>query len=143
MEHTSEKASLEDYDLVHGLGDELTPDMMVNIWNFSNRRHLESVWHWHTTGERIWAKTVNAGISRELGVGVDELEKFRFAGMMISEDRAKAFMTDEERMLAEHVESFVDEMFEEFDFDEFFAEKAAAEAEESMLESLLNDDVEE
>jgi hypothetical protein len=88
MEHTSEKASLEDYDLVHGLGDELTPDMMVNIWNFSNRRHLEATWHWHTTGERIWAKTVNAGIAKELGIEGDELERFVFAGMMIEEDRS-------------------------------------------------------
>jgi hypothetical protein len=140
MEHTSEKASLEDYDLVHGLGDELTPDMMVNIWNFSSRRHLEAVWHWHTTGERIWAKTVNAGIAQELGIEQDDLARFTFAGMMIAEDRAEAFMTDEDRAMRDHVNDVVDQFMDEFDFDSFYAEKTAHQAEEDMLESMLNDD---
>jgi hypothetical protein len=140
MTYTYEIASLDDYGLVHGLGDELTPDMMVAIWNFSSRRHMEAVWHWHTTGERIWAKTVNAGIAKELGIEGDELERFVFAGMMIEEDRSTANMTDEERELKEEVNEFVDEFMEDFDFDMFYAEKAAAEAEEAMLEDMLKEE---
>jgi hypothetical protein len=141
MTHVYEKASLEDYGLVCGLGDDLTPDMMVAIYQFANRRQLESVFHWHNTGERIWAKTVNQGICAELGIEREELDKYTFAGMMIEEDRTE--MTEEEVEFREHVESMVDEFLEEFDFDAFYAEKEQRDAEERLLSELLNDEQEQ
>jgi hypothetical protein len=140
MDIDIEHKTIQDFGLTYGMEEDLTPDLMVAVWNFCNHRHLEATIHRYHTGDRIWAKTINKGICEELGIEEFELEQFRFAGMMIEEERQSKNMTEEERELKEHVEAMVDEFLEEFDFDTFYAEKAAAEAEEAMLEDMLKEE---
>lgn len=139
--HTYERHTLADYGLQNGLGDIITPESCVALWNYKNRRHLEAVFHKHLTGERIWAKTINKGICDELGITDDDLEIYTFAGMMVELDRKEENMTEEEELeFAEQVDALVSDMLENFDYDSFYAEKAAAEAEEAMLESTYRED---